>query len=528
MATRHIPTTSDTSMARSQETIAKLPAEENTILVWLLWAVPILIALGLSTVHARGSLYSDEWHAYESVTRPDFWSHLISPSMSHPPLYFLLAKLSHDVIQQPWAIRIPSIISAMGFVVMFPIALGRIFSLQAQRLAIWTAATAPFLFEFASEGRPYAMVMFLSLAYIYVLWLFVQNESWSRLISLSAITILGLLTHHFFVLLIAGAGLSYLAIRRRITSFSAAYLGLLVCCGVAVAPLMISHASHLAGETANWIPASENFRAINFLARLPMALTFGYSTFYLPALDYGRNVGIDALRNNIPLAVLAVAWMLAALFAAFSAFGRWPTQMKLLVGCTAVPILLSVVAGQLGVFLVREKYLAIIFPATLLLTTISLHRLSTSRAGKLFAVTYSSVVIISLCHFAFWPNIYTRRSNWEGVSRSIKAQLHPGDQVVYYHFREGHDPLKLNADPAAVDIGDVVSKNRSISSLAREMHQTSATIFLIDDEAMRNGIDPKGEFQSELQRFRTGNVTYFGRNLRLIAFPKSLPMDPPK
>lgn len=152
-----------------EKTNLKLPAVmKHREVRDVLFVAGLLIALYLYSFHLSGDLYGDErGHTYTVVATGDFWSNIQDPSMCHPPLYFMLAKLSYNLTGKPWGIRIPSILFALGTVMILSFSAKRILGKRFFLPTLWMAVFSPFILEFAAEGRAYSMLIFFSVGTIW-------------------------------------------------------------------------------------------------------------------------------------------------------------------------------------------------------------------------------------------------------------------------------------------------------------------------------------------------------------------------
>ncbi|MFO0911777.1 MAG: glycosyltransferase family 39 protein [Pirellulales bacterium] len=500
-------------------------SHQHDTIAWIRFAA-LIVAFALQSYHIRGSLYGDEWHAMDAVDHPNFWGNLLSPSMSHPPLFFLLARCAHSIVGQPWAIRLPSLLAGMASVCIFPYTARRILGPRSAGTASWVVATAPFLIEFGGEGRPYALVILFSLLYIDALWWFLHEESIASLAALLSVTLIGVSTHHFFALLVAAGAVVYLVVRKRLTRYATLYLLAIAACLMVILPIAWPHAMHVAQQTRTWSDALQQFNLANFLARLPIALSFGFSTFAMSRLDVSRNIELQVIRDNAAIVVVAGGWLagcgLAAARGWLARIGSW----RLLVALVILPTCLAVLASSMGLFLVREKYLAIVYPAWLLITVSAIAYLSQMAWGRLAVACYWIAVGLSLVHFLFWPNLYSRRSDWNGLCQRIEAIWQPGDMVIYYHLPGNQRRLQIRV-PAErrYSLRELLRSEGSLDAIAERLDQQGARIILIDEEAMRNGVDPQAALLRELQLRRHREEISFGRNLRLVILAEPSPRN---
>jgi uncharacterized membrane protein len=355
----------------------------------------LLTALFLYSFHISSDLYGDErGHTYNVVATGDFWTNIQDPSMCHPPLYFMLAKLSYNLIGKPWGIRIPSILFALGTVIILSFGAKRILGERFFLPAAWMGALSPFLLEFAAEGRAYAMLIFFSVAMTWALFEFLQCENVKNMLILIFIAICGALTHYFFWLQMVFAGAYYLIVRKHISRYA---LGVLAIVLIVLAPLASTLFVSQEGNFTKYLQVSwsETYLNIpNFISRLPVALTYGYSTFSLPNLDPARNFSLRVLLDNWFLSLLVLISFVGIIYAWVRLALEKTKWFWLLFLGIVIPSLLGLVGGTLGFYLIREKHLAVVWGSYSMLLLLALHYLGRTKAWFLVIICYTAVVQI--------------------------------------------------------------------------------------------------------------------------------------
>ncbi len=480
------------------------------------------VAICLYAFHMRGSLYGDEWHTLDAVTNGSFWANIFSPGMSHPPLYFVLAKLGYIVVGEPWGIRLPSTCFAIATVVALPFVARQILGGPAYLLAAWLTAFSPYLLEFAPEGRPYATLIFFSLLFVQQLVSFVDKQTRGTFLLLLACSILGLLTHYLFSFQLAFGFVYYLSQHRRAPGYVWWYAVLVLVMVLPATPIVWRHITHVGQSTRDWSAGQAEFDAVNFVIRLPVALTFGYCTFDLPALDAARNVPLGAAAAD-SLLLFIVAGMTLAGFAAvwIKLLLEAHRRIALLTLGIVVPLLFGLLAAALHLFILREKYLASIFPCVVLLQVLIVSRARQCSWGRVLVASYAAVVAVSITHFAAYPHEYSRRSDWEGLRTALRNEVREGDCVVLYHMHHSRRS-RLELVPAQVpefDLMNACPRDVPLAEFVRQIdRQFGGTVYLVAEEGMRHGVDRNGEVVRVLGASRNASSVPFGRNLRLRIF----------
>jgi 4-amino-4-deoxy-L-arabinose transferase-like glycosyltransferase len=503
-----------------------LPAYHKPKYIYLLAA--IIVAAFLYSFHITSDLYGDEVHTYGVISSGSFLENIGDPGMGNPPLYFFLAKCSYELIGQPWAMRMPSLIFSLGTVLLIAFAARRILGPEYFAIAAWAAALSPYLLEFAAEGRAYAMLIFFSVLAFRAFYEFLQNENRRNMLWLSGMIICGALTHYFFWFQAGFMVLFYLFSKRHITRYSlgvciiaAALLAL-----VAIMLLLVQKASILNYMNVEW--AKEYFSYHNFLARLYIAMSYGYSTFTLPNLDPARNVQIvEVIKNNLALFALVILVFAGFIKSCFRLAKERPVIFWFLLSGIIIPVIAGLVATKAGLFLIREKYLAIIWAPYIMLIVLSFGFMKREKWGLVIIGAYLCIVLVSLYHFTVMPNEYTRRMDWTGLNKTLSQQLSPQDKVLYYCFAPQYLSMgkMTSLEKAGTVINVAVEKDARPSTELRQIAEqiassTSGNIFIIDNETERNLTDPGNEIYSSLKKGKVVRAERFGRNLALYEFSK--------
>ena len=484
----------------------------------------VTIAAVAYSWHITSDIYGDEGHTYQVVATGDFAEQLSNPEMVHPPLFFVCARLGYMIVGHPWGIRLPSVLFALGTIVLVAIAAKRILGLRYVLAAAAVTASSPFLLDFAAEGRPYALLCLLSIAFVIAFFEFLRAESIRTTAAVAAVAVAGLFTHLAFSFTLVFGAAYYLVTKRRVTRHAAAAVGVSL---IVVAILLSFMMDDMAFSMKATSKARESHLNIpNFLSRLPVALTYGFCTFKLPDLGAGRNVTSSMVRDNVLLVSLALLSFAGMVVAVAVAWIKRTAHVGLLACGVIVPILAGIVAGLIGFFYIREKYFAGILGFYLLLIALALVRLAKRRIGWPVVAAYVVVVSVSIGHYILSPNEYSRRVDFSGVNEAIGRRIADGDAVVLFKTLgvRGLEPSQMNhiAEGTIHIIRRGSDEAVSPADRALEIQrQTDGTVFLVSREVGRNFVDPGGDVLRSLQQGRTTEATRFGRNLTLyILAPK--------
>jgi 4-amino-4-deoxy-L-arabinose transferase-like glycosyltransferase len=484
---------------------------------------PVALAAVLFSRHLFADLYGDEWgHTRSLVIGSTFWRDLLAPEMCHPPLYFILARMTWLATNSEWAMRLPSLLAALATVWTAGLLAGKVGGRNLVAPARWLAACSPFLMDFATEARAYAMLLLFSTASVWAFLRMMDGEDRRGALILAATLTAGMLTHYFFGFLLGYLLLWYVCKRSRFTVpaaiafappiLAAALFGTLV--------FLVQGGAASAHLQAEWM--REHLHIPNFLARLAVAVNYGYCTFWLPPLDPARNVPAGVVTRNIPqfimLGVAAIGFATAfwrllkarTRYLAFLSFGL------------VVPTLVAVCAGAMGIYLIREKHLAVIWPFALILAAMAVHSLFITWLGRIAAAAHIALIVLSAVHFLVFPNVYSRRMDWTGLRAAIASARKPDVVLIYRLDARAAPQPAFTTDAQRADflvVRGSLRPGETLVGLAQRLHAgTAGRILLVSHETDRHIDDPLGLIPKTLASLRPAAVTPYGRNLLLYVY----------
>jgi uncharacterized membrane protein len=485
---------------------------------------PLVVAAILFSRHLFADFFGDEWGHTRSVVIDDaFWKNFLAPEMSHPPLYFILARLAWVTTHVEWAMRLPSLLAALATVWIVGFLADRVGGQRLVAPARWLAACSPFLMDFATEARPYALLILFATGSVWAFLRMMESEDRRAAALLAVMLTAGVLTHYFFGLLSGFLVLWYTCRRSRFTRSAAiAFLPplfVVVLLGVLLFVVQRGAATDIVHVGA----MRERLQAPNFLARLAVALNYGYCAFWLPPLDFARNVPTGALTRNIPQFVMlavAVAGFAVAFWRLLRAHTRFLAPLSF---GLVVPTVLAVTAGVLGVFLVREKYLALIWPFALILAAMAARNLLATNLGRIAVAAHLGIIALSAIHFLVFPNIYSRRMDWTGLRTTLESANKADVVLSYLNDQRGwpisHNPSHRDAVSECMVVRNSLRRGETMATLALRLNtETAGKILLVDNETDRHEVDPNGDLPRVLTSLRPLTLTPFGRNLQLYTF----------
>lgn len=495
--------------------------EDNTLHGMLRWrqlvpslVLPLVVAGLLYSVILTDDLFGDEFAQYRwSVLgyRPQNLSLALDVNTQ-------LAKIGHLLLSEPWAIRLHSIIFSLGAIVLIWLVAKHCFDSRTATLAAWLAAFSPYLIEFAAEARPNAIFVFAGILFLYALLLFIKNDSWSNTLLLIFSACFGLLARPMFVSILL-FGLGYYIVRQRRITLKLALVSL------AIVPLIIRMYYNLM-ELSNILPKASSDvppSILNFLLRLPMAFTYGYCTLDYPERDAGWNISMgEVLLRNMTSVVIAGIVFCALLVGFVQLLKKTKSQTVFLVGAVVLPISILIAVQETGFSMLNEKHCAGVVGAYyVLLAAIILH-ISRFTWGKCAAILYACLVVVSLFHFYFQPEIYSRRSNFTALNSFLLGALKDDDLLICYHWYSKNHPNYLTIFDQADHFVDLYQDRPTDMSLPEYVTSVSAAcsgkIYLTYYSIVRGWVDPGNCVLPVLKKQRDYVVKRYGRNLLLYEF----------
>jgi hypothetical protein len=287
---------------------------------------------------------------------------------------------------------------------------------------------------------------------------------------------------------------------------------------IIIAIKMIKFSSYGPKESAD-VPPS----VLNLLMRLPMAFTYGYSTLEYPERDIGWNISIsEVLANNLVLVAICI-FVFIALFIGFVHLLKKDARRAIfLAGAVFVPIIILITGQETGFSMLNEKHCAGVVGAWYILLAASMVEISRYLWGKCAIVLYIFLIGMSLYHFYFQSEIYSRRTNFTALNSFLTETINKKDLLIVYHFSNERNPDYLPILDKAenyIDLYQDKPQNTSFKNFISSISDDCfGNIYLIYDSRLRPGIDPDNSVLSFLMKQREFNLLHYGRNLKLYEF----------
>lgn len=386
-------------------TAAHAPTKDDRFHVRFLWAVTLLSGAVLWLRPIASSFWEDElvtWWVIDGSFRE--MVHRSYALQGQSALYYPLAWLVRHVSDKEWVLRLPSVIALVGAAYLLFLLATRLLDRELGRLAVLVFVLWPGIAFEASNARPYAIAVLVTVASVFALVTWLDRGSRGSMAVWIALTALLAYTHIVFVLAIP-AQLLYAIARRRDGSTRVATRAIIS--GVAiVAVLDLGLVPQLIGL----------FDRRGSLV-LGTALSFDwFGNLLVPALFVGAlilggtiawvtsSLTLEPMRIDRSSAVLVLSWLLIPL------------------------IVLAVIAFTTSIRLLEVRYTLMVAPAGALLVATALRAIHPPPARRIIAAV--------LAVFTVWgtAGVLKAGEDWRWAASTAQAAsdansvtlLHPG------------------------------------------------------------------------------------------------------
>jgi hypothetical protein len=483
---------------------------------FLTWLLPLCVAAVLYCIILPDNLFGDEYDEYKFsvLGEPRFG---MSTTLD---VHTQLARIGYMIVRKDWGIRLYSVICALGSIVLVGKLAGKFLSSRGIILATWIAALSPLLVEFGAEARPNAIFVFSGTLFLYAILVFTENESWSNFFLVAFSVCFGLLSREMFVAVLF-FGLAYYVVKRRKFTLKFVFVCL-------AALLFILRLCYRMATYSNFAPkevADAPVSVLNLLFRIPMALTFGFCTLKYPERNISFGISItDTIYQNA-FSVLLIGVVFLGLLVGFLYYLRKNRKdAYFLAGSIVIPISILIIIQEAGFSILLEKHCAGVIGAYYVLLAAIIMQIVKYKWGKLVVILYCCIIGLSLFHFYFQPEIYSRRSNAIALNEYLQNNLYDMDYVVEYYGPKQSRPNYLTALAKVknhIVLSDDMPRNATLEEYVQDVNsKCMGRIFLIDSVIMRRMVDPGGCVVSILEKNRHQTLERYGRNLKLHIFTK--------
>ena len=389
------------------------------------WAVFALLLLGFGLRLCRltfHSLWLDETVSIYLASFPlsEIFQQGMSLQEPNPPLYHLLLHLWMRVFGSGEA-AVRLLPAFLGTLYLPPIYLlgRRLFSPRVALLATMLAAINPFLVWYSQEARMYALVATITLWSLYCFVRAVDTPRWSWWAAYAAVTVAGLYTHLYAVLILPAQLLFLLLCARG--RRTALWRGV-----VAWALSLLSFAPwlwrawELSATTPSWRPA------------------LGLSSMLVECLEAFtmRSVPLHGAMRGSALVVLGIVFLAGLLLPRVPQGGlrRWKWTMEewrpnvLLALAMLLPLVSAyVLSFRQQIFTVY--YLIVIVAPFLLTLASAVDKAASFRRAVGLA---SLLVVVGLFSYGLRHNwsLDNRKEEWRAAARYVEEHARQGDAVL--------------------------------------------------------------------------------------------------
>ena len=468
------------------------------------------LALRLALINAQ-SLRLDESISLKQVT--DFslvglWKYMVEGNV-HIPLYHSILYFWVRVVgTAEWQLRLPSVIFGTAAIPLLFVVARRIASVRTALFATAIGAASPFLIWHSDEARMYPLLLFLTLASMYLLFTALDRGGFWWWAAYAVVTGVSLYSH-YFALLMPPVHLAYLLINRVPRRKLLAWFGAMTVVGLMFLPWVIALYS-LRIQAAGLSSLTNGIRIAPPTYTL-FGIVYGLVAFFLVFIvGYGQATGHGAGPLGVLSYMVAGSWPVIALLSVTSrqagkilrsrTFQFLATWLVLTVG-----LVFAMAAVKPGLFV--QKYLIVAAPALFILLGGALGLLVRPRPIIL------GLVVLAFGSLAVVENVQVSnpvREDFRTAAHVIERDAHPGDIVVvmpsFYdtpveYYLRGRIPvipiMSGGSTPA-----DVIGRTLPAIAQAHQGH----TMWLILPYVSK--FDPSGEIRTFLNRTETLRARY--------------------
>ncbi len=318
----------------------------------------------------RPFLGIDEGHTTSVLVQS--WSGLITNVYYEysPPLYYLLAKTVLLLSQDMFFVRLISVISGVLLVLFSYLLIKRIANENTGLICALLVTTNPLLIGYSQHLRNYMFLLFLFIASLYFLKLYLEEKKNKHLLTTIFVNVLLVFTHYHAVIMIFSVTVFLLLYRFRLKKELVLKKAFLLAAVPAVfflvnVPMVI--ASIQRASTDSWI---------NSVGIIDLGYLF-YKYFV------AANISLVNSNNMLLFAVLPLS---LALFL-FGTWKMWNEKKILYLFMAIFPIILCFALAQLVPFFFHYRYLVYTLPMMLGVIAFGINQIKN---------TYLKTVILSL------------------------------------------------------------------------------------------------------------------------------------
>jgi hypothetical protein len=384
-------------------TTSRAPTHDERFHARFLWAVTILSGAVLWLRPIASSFWEDElvtWWVIDGSFREML--HRSYALQGQSALYYPVAWVMRHIGDQEWVLRLPSLIALVGAAFLLFRLATRLLDREFGRLTVLVFVLWPGIAFEATNARPYAIAVFVTIASVFGLVTWLDRGSLGAMVLWIVVTALLAYAHIVFVLALP-AELVYAVTRRRDGSTRVSATSLLAAI-VAVAVLDLG-----------LVPQVMAVFSRRALLVLPTSLSFDwFASLIVPAIV-------------VSAAVIGGVLALTTASISFEAPSVDRSTVVLLLSWLLIPLaVLGTLALTTSVRLLEVRYTLMAAPAAVLLVALCARALQPDGARRIFAAV--------LAVFTVWATAGALKAgeDWRWAAATARAASDPAS-VTFLH-----------------------------------------------------------------------------------------------
>ena len=460
---------------------------------WWLWiGLLAAVAFGLRAYGATESPFGDELILWQLIHGRSFGSMLtqVVQQEKTPPLGFVLSWLTSQLgPTDPW-MRAPSVIAGTALVPLVGLLARRAFNSTAGLIAAAFAAVSPFLVFYGSEARSYSLAATLTCASLVLLLAATdRGEASGWLWTGWAVVTAGAALSHYTTIPVLLTSLAWaLATRKQ------ARKALVLAAGGA----FLACVWWLPSFSTQWGHSADEARRIAYLAPLSLDSIWQVGSRALvgsPIWTSIRSISLTEVPGTFGLALVAVGFIGAAVFALVNRTGGKPKDTTWLLAAAAIAAPVALIAMSLrphhSMLLPRNAIASL--PAALALAGGLFAKAGKPRLVGLLAATTTLGLLLGadaeLRNFA--------RPDMRAAADAINSRWQTGDVILSANYFSG-PPTDLTMHLGSKEAGSLKLTRTVGERPFLDALSTGATVFTVapNIEATPDGLQPPAALAS--------------------------------
>lgn len=383
--------------------------------------VILLVGLFLRLINLGQSLWLDEAINVNVATNVDYLSLITKYSLSdfHPPLYHVILRFWISLFgSSEMAIRAPSIIFALGTILMTYLIAKSLFEKKTALIASTLLATAPLHIYYSQEARMYMLAAFLSSLSVYFFIALLKKDKILNWFGFIASTAVMLYTDYLPYLLLP-TYLVYLILNRKNIKKATlkSFLPAFIIIGFLALPWLIFIPQQLGGGLSTAANSPAWAKVVGAPQATSLILTFVKFT-----------IGRISIDNNLYYAIIfaPIAIFVSILFLISNL--RMSSQRSFIWYWFLLPIIFA-----FGVSFIVPIYayfrLIFVLPAFYIIWACAINTVNWPRLVRILLML--ALVINLGATVIYLENPKFQRENWKGAVSYVKNNLKPKTVVLF-------------------------------------------------------------------------------------------------